>query len=69
MLRRARASGRHADIIEKEPDPKPDAPTTTEPSDDQPEKNMSTVTAIIFIVALCIPVPFIMFYLFRKPKE
>lgn len=56
-------------IIEKEPDPKPDAPTTTEPSDDQPEKNMSTVTAIIFIVALCIPVPFIMFYLFRKPKE
>lgn len=56
-------------IIEKEPDIKPDTPTTTEPSDEQPKNNMSTVTAIIFIVALCIPVPFIMFYLFRKPKE
>lgn len=56
-------------IIEKEPDIKPDTPTTTESSDEQPKNNMSTVTAIIFIVALCIPVPFIMFYLFRKPKE
>lgn len=57
-------------IIEKEEPIKPDTPTVTEPTDDeQPKKNMSTVTAIIFIVALCIPVPFIMFYLFRKPKE
>ena len=55
-------------IIETEPEPEPEPPATTEPSDETPQ-SMSTVAAIIFIVALCIPVPFIMFYLFRKPKD
>ena len=54
-------------IIEKEPPP--DEPTVTEPTDETPPQTMSRITAIIFIVALCIPVPFIMFYLFRKPKD
>lgn len=53
-------------VIEKEPPP--DVPTTTVPTSTE-EKPMSSVAAIIFIVALCIPVPFVMFYLFRKPKD
>lgn len=53
-------------IIEKEPDDV--QPTVTEPAD-EPESPMPTVAAIIFIVVLCIPVPFIMVYLFRKPKD
>lgn len=55
-------------IIEKEPPPEePSDPAVTEPSGDPPE--MSVTTTIILIVALCIPVPFIMFYFFRKPKD
>ncbi len=57
-------------IIEKEPDPLP--PEQEKPAKqptDEPQSRMSTVAAIIFIVALCIPVPFIMFFLFRKPKN
>lgn len=57
-------------IIEKE------EPVITPPViDEQPEEPnetpqaMSTTTAIIFSVALCIPVPFIMYFLFRKPKD
>lgn len=55
-------------IIEKE-EPDSSTPTTTEPTDIKEPQSMSGVAAIIFIVALCIPVPFIMFYLFRKPKD
>lgn len=56
-------------VIEKEPDPEPpDEPTNTDPVNEQPSATPS-VAAIILIVALCIPVPFIMFYLFRKPKN
>lgn len=51
-------------VIEKEEPP--DTPTTVDP-EEQP-KAMSKTAAIILIVALCVPVPFIMFYLFRKPK-
>lgn len=53
-------------IIEKE-DP-PVTPVTVEPAT-QEQQPMSSTAAIIFIVALCVPVPFIMFYLFRKPKN
>lgn len=56
-------------VIEKEPEP--DQPAVTEPTD-EPETetpSMSTTAAIIFTVILCIPVPFIMFYLFKKPKD
>ncbi len=55
-------------IIEKEPDPPPvDEPADTEPVDDKPATPSTAI--IILIVALCVPVPFIMFYLFRKPKN
>ncbi len=56
-------------IIEKEPDPPPDVPNV--PTDAEPEqpKTMSKTVAVIFIIALCIPVPFIIFYLFKKPKN
>lgn len=54
-------------IIEKEPTPvEPNEPATAEPEN---PKVMSKTVAIIFIVALCIPVPFIIFYLFKKPKN
>lgn len=55
-------------IIEKEPEPtvEPNEPATAEPEN---PKAMSKTVAIIFIVALCIPVPFIIFYLFKKPKN
>lgn len=53
-------------IIEKEPPP--DVPTTVEPQEEPEEQNLPRVAVIIFIVALCIPVPFIMYYLFKKPK-
>lgn len=56
-------------IIEKEPDPVPETPVDVKPKTDDTAQNMSTTAAIIFIVALCIPVPFIMFFLFKKPKE
>lgn len=56
-------------IIEKEP-PKNDDDDPAPPVNADPKKEyMNKTTAIIFIVALCIPVPFIMFYLFRRPKE
>ena len=55
-------------IIEKEKDPETEVPSsaTATPTTEQ---NMSSTAAIIFIVALCIPVPFIMYFLFKKPKE
>ncbi|MDE7405790.1 MAG: SH3 domain-containing protein [Clostridiales bacterium] len=56
-------------IIEKEPTTPADAPATKEPKKSDDEIGMPTTAAIIFIVALCIPVPFIMFYLFKKPKN
>ncbi|MDE6029251.1 MAG: hypothetical protein K2F90_02890 [Clostridiales bacterium] len=55
-------------VIEKEPDDSTDVPTTTEPTTTA-EASMPTTAAIIFIVALCIPVPFIMYFLFKKPKD
>ncbi len=55
-------------IIEKEKDPEPEVPTDA-PATVTTEQNMSATAAIIFIVALCIPVPFIMYFLFKKPKE
>lgn len=56
-------------VIEKEPDPEPPEPSEETTAPPQTTRGMNTTTAIIFIVALCIPVPFIMFYLFRKPKD
>lgn len=57
-------------IIEKEPteDP-PDNPVDTEPVEPAVPETMSKTAAIIFIAALCIPVPFVMFYMFKKPKS
>lgn len=56
-------------IIEKEQDPPEDLPTDAPPDNTDAEQNLPTTAAVIFIVALCIPVPFIMYYLFKKPKE
>lgn len=56
-------------IIEKEPEIEPQVPTDTTPKISSDDQGMPTTAAIIFIVALCIPVPFIMFYLFKKPKD
>lgn len=57
-------------IIEKEPEPEPEPePTQATVGDAANSKSISATAAIIFIVALCIPVPFIMFYLFKKPKD
>ncbi len=53
-------------VIEKEEEP--DSATDAEPEPEKKPKAMSKTAAIILIVALCVPVPFIMFYLFRKPK-
>lgn len=55
-------------IIEKEPPPEEEEPNDPADAEPAPQAGMSKITAIIFIVALCIPVPFIMFYLFKKPK-
>lgn len=55
-------------IIEKEQD-QPDVPTDATPQIVEDDGGMPTTAAIIFIVALCIPVPFIMYYLFKKPKN
>lgn len=56
-------------VIEKEPD----EPVTTVPEDppkeEEPQKSLGTTATVILIIALCIPVPFIMFYLFRRPKD
>lgn len=54
-------------VIEKEPPTGQTSATEVEQKED--EASMPAVAAVIFIVALCIPVPFIMFYLFRKPKD
>ena len=55
-------------VIEKQPEePEPD--NKTEPTSADEEQSIPRYAAIILIVALCIPVPFIMFYLFKKPKE
>lgn len=54
-------------IIEKEPPPQEDPPEEQDPP--QEKSGMSAVAAVIFIVALCLPVPFVMYYLFKKPKE
>ena len=56
-------------VIEKEPEPTPEVPTDTLPQISKDDDGMPTTAAIIFIVALCIPVPFIMYYLFKKPKN
>ena len=56
-------------IIEKEPEIEPQVPTDTTPQIKQDDNGMPTTAAIIFIVALCVPVPFIMFDLFKKPKD
>lgn len=57
-------------IIEKE-EPTVTDPVIDQPTDEQeqPPQTMSTTAAIIFTVALCVPVPFIMYFLFRKPKD
>lgn len=55
-------------VIEKEPDEVFDEPTSTPPAEDETQ-GLPRYAAILLIVALCIPVPIIMFYLFRKPKE
>lgn len=55
-------------IIEKEDPPEPNVPTTVDPTPEDQPTALPQYTAIIFIVVLCIPVPFIMFYLFKKPK-
>ncbi len=58
-------------IIEKQPEPEPDDPAVSgdaQQPDDTPQ-GLPTAAVIALIVTLCIPVPFIMFYLFRKPKE
>lgn len=55
-------------VIEKEQLPEPEQPANTEPQPTEEQQSVSWITALIFIIALCIPVPFIMFYLFRKPK-
>lgn len=60
------AQAQPPNIIEKE-DPVSTDPVNPETPSTQ--KPFSDVTAIIFIAALCLPVPFIMYYLFRKPKQ
>ena len=54
-------------IIEKEEEPTPDLPADTVPEEIDTE--IPPTSVIILIVALCVPVPFIMLYLFRKPKN
>ncbi len=54
-------------IIEKEPTPqKPTQPE--QKTENTSDKTLPRAAVIVLIVALCVPVPFIMFYLFRKPK-
>ncbi|MCH5162482.1 MAG: hypothetical protein J1G38_03215 [Clostridiales bacterium] len=53
-------------VIEKEEQPA-SSPVSGEPT--APSKNTAPPTAVIvLIVALCVPVPFIMFYMFKKKK-
>ncbi len=53
-------------IIEKEPEEQPTEPTDAPPAE---TAELPSAAVIILIVALCIPVPFVMFYLFKKPKQ
>ncbi|MCH5158934.1 MAG: SH3 domain-containing protein [Clostridiales bacterium] len=54
-------------IIEKEEDDPPTLPTDALP--EEPEGDLPPTSVIILIVALCVPVPFIMIYMFRSPKN
>ncbi len=55
-------------IIEKEePEQEPTAPTDAPPETETSE--LPPTSVIILIVALCVPVPFIMIYLFRARKK
>lgn len=56
-------------IIEKEDPPEPSTETGTDPKPSDDVAPVPTAAIIVLIVALCLPVPFIMFYLFRKPKS
>lgn len=56
-------------VIEKEPPPQPEPPVDAPAEIQKSPQALSSTAAIIFIVALCVPVPFIMYYLFKKPKE
>lgn len=64
-----RADAIPPNVIEKEPEPTSEVPTDAKPQITKDDQGMPTTAAIIFIIALCIPVPFIMYYLFKKPKE
>ena len=55
-------------IIEKEEPPEPTTETGSDPEQIKSDTPIPTAAIIVLIVALCLPVPFIMFYLFRKPK-
>lgn len=54
-------------IIEKEEPPITETPVDAPPADE--DAATPTAATIILIVALCVPVPFIMFYMFRKKKD
>lgn len=58
-----------SNIIEKEEPPEPSAPTATEPTKKDTSTAAPPTAVIVLIVALCVPVPFVMFYMFRKKKE
>lgn len=55
-------------VIEKEPTPAPSEPTNGKPQKTD-ETSSPPIAVIVLIVALCIPVPFVMFYMFKKKKE
>ncbi len=55
-------------IIEKETPPN-EVPTDVQPVEETPQSGISKTAAIVLIVALCLPVPFVMYFMFRKPKE
>lgn len=57
-------------VIEKEPDePVAAVPDEPQEKEEEPQKALSKTATVILIIALCIPVPFIMFYLFKRPKD
>ncbi len=56
-------------IIEKEDPPDPSTPTGGTPEQKTDAAPVPTAAVIVLIVALCIPVPFIMFFMFRKPNK
>ena len=55
-------------IIEREEEENPPS-TPTDALPEQAESDAPPISVIILIVALCVPVPFIMLYLFRKPQN